>query len=66
MKVKAQVGLWVFGEGASMSIQVLVVKALSVTVILGMKFQKKHVKAIYPATVTYEWNRGGLKRADIA
>jgi len=46
LKVKAQVGLSVFVEGASMPFQFLVVKALSVPVILGMDFQKEQVKAI--------------------
>ena len=45
-------GLSVFVEGASMLFQVLVVKFLSVPVILGMEFQKEHVKAIYPGCET--------------
>jgi len=32
--------------------QILVVKALSVPVILGMDFQKEHAKAIYPGCET--------------
>ena len=51
-KVKTQVGLSVSVEDASMPFQFLVVKALSVPVILGMEFQKEHVKAIYPGCET--------------
>jgi len=42
LKVKSQVGLSVFVEGASMPFQFLVVKSLSVPVILGMDLQKEH------------------------
>ena len=66
LKVKSQVGLSVFVEGASMPFQFLVVKSLSVPVILGMDFQKEHVKAIYPGCETVAWNHGGLTRAENA
>jgi len=64
--VRAQVGLSVIVDGASMPFQFLVVKALSVPVILGMEFQKEHVKAIYPGCETVAWNHGGLTRAENA
>jgi len=66
LRVKSQVGLSVFVEGASMLFQVLVVKFLSVPVILGMEFQKEHVKAIYPGCETVAWNHGALNRAENA
>jgi len=66
LKVKSQVGFSVFVDGASMPFQFLVVKALSVPVILGMDFQKKHVKAIYPGCGTVASNHGGPTRAENA
>jgi len=66
LKVKSQVGFSVFVDGASMPFQFLVVKALSVPVILGMDFQKKHVKAIYPGCETVASNHGGPTRAENA
>jgi len=66
LKVKAQVELSVVVEGSSMSFQFLVVKAVSVPVILGMDFQKKHVKAFYPGCETVAWNHGGLTKAENA
>jgi len=58
--------LSVFVEGASMNFQFLVVRSLSVPVILGMDFQKEHLKAIYPGCETVAWNHGGLTRAENA
>jgi len=46
-----------------MPFQFLVVKALAVHVILGMDFQKEHVKDIYPGCETVAWNHGGMNRA---
>ena len=66
LKFKSQVGLSVFVECASMPFQFLVVKSLSVPVILGMDFQKEHVKAIYPSCETVAWNHGGLTRVENA
>jgi len=66
LKVKSQVGSSVFVDGASMPFQFLVVKAFSVPVILGMDFQKEHVKAIYPGCETVAWNHGGLTKAENA
>jgi len=66
LKDKSQVGLSVFVDGASIPFQFLEVKALSVPVILGMNFQKEHVKAIYPGCATVAWNHGGLMRAENA
>jgi len=63
LKVKSQVELSVFVDGASMPFQFLVVKSLSVPVILGMEFYKEHVKAICPGCETVAWNHGGLTRA---
>jgi len=60
------VGLSVFVDGALMPFQFFVVKALSVPVILGMDFQKEHVKAIYPGCEAVSWNHGGLTKADNA
>jgi len=58
--------LTVFVDGASMPFQFLVVKSLSVPVVLGMDFQKEHVKAIYPGCETVAWNHGGLTRSENA
>jgi len=66
LKVKSQVGLSFFEEGASTPLQFLVVTSLSVPVILGMDVQKEHVKAIYPGFETVAWNHGGLTRAENA
>jgi len=49
-----------------MPFQFLVVKALSVPVILGMDFQKEHVKAIYPGCETVSRNHGGFTKAENA
>jgi len=53
-------------DGASIPFQFLVVMALSVSVILGMDFQKEHVKAIYPVCETVAWNHGSLNKAENA
>jgi len=66
LKVRAQVELSVFVDGAAMPFQFLVVKALSVPVILGMDFQNEHVKAIYPGCETVSWNHGGCTKAENA
>jgi len=58
--------LSIFVDGASRPFQFLVVKALSVPVILGMDFQKEHVKALYPGCDTVAWKYGGLTRAENA
>ena len=66
LEVKSQLGLSVFVDGASMPVQVLVVNALSDPVILGMDFQKEHVKVIYPGCETVAWNHGGRTMAEKA
>ena len=66
LKVKSQVGLSFVVDGASIPFQFLVVMALSVSVILGMDFQKEHVKAIYPVCETVAWNHGSLNKAENA
>jgi len=66
LKVRAQVGLSVFVDGAAMPFQLLVVKTLSVHVILGMDSQKEHVKAIYLGCETVSWNHGGFTKAENA
>jgi len=66
LKVKSQVRLSVFVDGASMPFQFLVFEALWVPVSLGMDFQMEHVKAINPACETVAWNHGGLTRAENA
>lgn len=37
-------------ERQAMALEYMVVKALSISVFLGMDYQKAHVKAIYPGT----------------
>jgi len=66
LKVKAQVGFSVFVDGVSMPFTFLVVKSLSVPVILGMDFQREHVKAIYPGCETVSWNHGSFTKAENA
>jgi len=66
LKFRAQVRLFVFVDGAAMPFQFFVVKALSVPVILGMAFQKEHVKATYPGCETVFWNHGGFTKVENA
>jgi len=66
LKVRAQVKLSVFVDGAAMPFQFLVVKAFSVPVMLGMDFQKEHVKATYPGCATVSWNHIGFTKAENA
>ncbi|GAB0498077.1 hypothetical protein MMPV_009418 [Pyropia vietnamensis] len=59
------VTLTVYADGTPMVGRFLVVKALSVPLILGMDFQRTHVKAIYPPTDTPRSIQAVLARSGI-
>lgn len=63
LKGRGIVELSVIVEGKAMQYEFLVVKSLSVPLILGMDFQKEHVKAIYPGADSVLWNLGVLTYA---
>ncbi|GAB0498172.1 hypothetical protein MMPV_009513 [Pyropia vietnamensis] len=62
LRTRGVVTLTVYADGTPMVGRFLVVKALSVPLILGMDFQRTHVKAIYPPTDTVIWTHGGETR----
>lgn len=63
LKARGVLELSVIVNGKPMEFEFLVVRALSVPLILGMDFQKEHVKAIYPGTESVLWNLGFLSYA---
>ena len=63
LRTRGIVELSVIVDGKAMPFEFLVVRALSVPVILGMDFQRTHVKAIYPGTETVLWTHGFLTYA---
>jgi len=58
LKVNAGVSLTIYVGGAAMEYELLVVKALSVSLILGWDFQRNNVDTISPKTQTIKWDDG--------